>query len=187
MTGQKWNCPTCGSEVRGWLIGRTCNACELEGICKMLVARAEKAESLCGDLRRERDDQCDANAVLREANKNLLAEMRAAKEAAEVVETRPGFGAEQQRRQVVSEAIKVKDAARVVASAMQSAACSLRLATDYLEEIPGEYLPPLGALGVAWRATGALEHLAMASMKLATCQTLMVFLREEARRGQEGN
>lgn len=87
----------------------------------------------------------------------------------------------------MNEAIKMRDAARVVASAMQSAACSLRLATDYLEEVPGEYQPPLGPLGVAWRATGALEHLAMASMKLATCQTLMVFLREEARRGQEDN
>lgn len=43
----------------------------------------------------------------------------------------------------MSEAIKVKDAARVVASAMQSAACSLRLANDFLEEIQGEYQPPL--------------------------------------------
>ena len=85
----------------------------------------------------------------------------------------------------MSEAVKIKDAARVVASAMQSAASSLRLATDYLEPIQGEYQPPLGALGVAWRSTGALEQLAMASMKLTTCQTLMVFLREEASRGQE--
>lgn len=59
MTGQKWNCPTCGSEVRGWLIGRPCNACELEGICKMLVARAEQAE-------RERDE-ARAQAVWAEA------------------------------------------------------------------------------------------------------------------------
>lgn len=85
----------------------------------------------------------------------------------------------------MNEAIKMRDAARVVASAMQSAACSLRLATDYLEEVPGEYQPPLGPLGVAWRATGALEQLAMASMKLTTCQTLMGFLHEEARHGQE--
>lgn len=85
----------------------------------------------------------------------------------------------------MSESVKLKDAARVVASAMHSAASSLRLATDYLEPIQGECPSPLGHLGGAWRATGALEQLAMASMKLTTCQTLVVFLREEASRGQE--